>query len=69
MVHFVSPLLRGTVVKELVYPRTFLPSVERDGKRPYIVDGSYTATLEQHAERVLRLTSALKKELRVSPGD
>ena len=56
-------------MKELIYARLFLPAAERHGSRPAIHDGSYTATFAEHAERALRLTSALGSSLGLDRAD
>lgn len=56
-------------MKELVYPRLFLPAAERHAHRLAVTDGSYTATFAEHAARVLRLSSALSAELGLKRGD
>lgn len=55
-------------MKELIYGRLFLPSVKHEGKHLAMVDGSYRATLEEHAARVHRLCGALRA-LGVGRGD
>jgi long-chain acyl-CoA synthetase len=59
---------RDRVVKELVYHRQVIPSVERNATKTALIDGPYRATYEQHFERVCRLTNALRSELGVK-GD
>ncbi len=60
---------RDQVVKELVYHRQLIPSVERHGSKIAMIDGPYTATYEQHLERVCRLSNALGSELGVKRDD
>lgn len=56
-------------MKELVFSRLFLPAVERYSGQECVVDGSYSATFDQHAVRVLKLAGALRDELGLSPSD
>jgi len=55
-------------VRELVYHRQLLPTVERYADRVAFFDGEYTATFGQHLNRVGRLSAALRG-LGVGPGD
>ena len=55
-------------MRELVYHRFLLPAVERFPQKVGVVDGDYSATYEQHLERVLRIGDALRS-LGVGPGD
>ncbi len=48
-------------MKELVYPRLFLPASERFSTRPAVVDGDYRASYAEHAGRVLKLAGALRE--------
>jgi long-chain acyl-CoA synthetase len=56
-------------MKELVGNRVLLPAFERYAAREAVHDGDYHATMGEHAERVLRLTHALKTQLGVARGD
>ena len=56
-------------MKELVYHRQLMPSVERYADRETIIDGDYRSTHGTHAERTFRLAHALKHELGVERGD
>jgi len=56
-------------MKELVYHRQLLPSVDHYGDKTMIIDGEYRSTHATHVERTLRLASALKKDLGVGRGD
>jgi len=56
-------------VKELVYHRYLLPTVERYPARTAVVDGSFRSTYGQHLERVCRLADGMRRELDVGPGD
>ena len=55
-------------MKELVYHRFLLPTVERFAQKQGVLDADFTATYEQHLDRVLRLGDALRS-LGVGPGD
>ena len=55
-------------MKELVYHRLLLPTVERHADRPGFIDGDYHATFGEHLERVMRLAGALRG-LGVGRGD
>lgn len=46
-------------MKELIYHRLLLPSVERNHDRVGFVDGAYSATFAQHLDRVGRVCNAL----------
>ncbi|MEZ5170316.1 MAG: long-chain-fatty-acid--CoA ligase [Acidimicrobiia bacterium] len=56
-------------MKELVYHRLLLPSLENNADKVAFIDGDYHGTYAQHGERVMRLCSALKSELGLDPGD
>jgi long-chain acyl-CoA synthetase len=56
-------------MKELVYHRMLLPSVERNADKLGFVDGEYRGTYGEHFERTCRLASALRKELGVGRSD
>jgi long-chain acyl-CoA synthetase len=56
-------------MKELVYHRLLLPSVERTPDEITLIDGDHRGTLAQHLDRTTRLASALRTELGVGPGD
>lgn len=56
-------------MKELIYHRQFLPAIRKFGKRRAVVDGTYEATYEAHAERVFKLCHALKHQLGIGVGD
>ena len=55
-------------MKELIYHRMLIPSVERNHDRLGFVDGAYRATFAQHIDRVGRLCAALRG-LRVGRND
>ena len=48
-------------MKELVYHRQLLPSLERFHDRPMIIDGEYRSTHGEHVDRTLRLADALRR--------
>ena len=58
-------------MKELVWHRQLLPAVDRYASSPFFTDTGTgrTTTYGEHGSRVLRLASALRKELGVEPGD
>jgi long-chain acyl-CoA synthetase len=56
-------------MKELVYHRYLLPTVERLTSKPASVDGEFVASYEQHLERVNRLADAMRTQLGVGKGD
>jgi len=56
-------------MKELVYHRQLMPSLDRYGDKATIIDGDYRSTHGQHVERTLRLASSLKKELGLERTD
>ena len=56
-------------MKELVYHRTLLPSVEQHADQPASLDGDVTITFAEHLDRVARLGNALRGQLGVEPGD
>lgn len=58
-------------MKELVFHRLLLPTVERHAADPAVIDGDTgrVVTFAEHLDRVGRLASALRTELSVQPGD
>src|SRR5262245_19169457 len=58
-------------MKELLFHRLLLPTVERQAADPAFIDGESGAvvTFGEHLDRVGRLASALRTELGVQPGD
>ena len=58
-------------MKELVWHRQLLPAVDRNAASPFLVDTGtgQTTTYGEHGSRVLRLASAMRKELGIEPGD
>lgn len=58
-------------MKELIWHRQLLPAVDRYASQPFLTDtGSGTTTsYGEHGSRVLRLASAMRKELGIEPGD
>lgn len=55
-------------MKELIYHRFLLPTVERLGDKIAVVDTGYEASFHTHLDRVLRLADSLR-DLGVGPGD
>ena len=55
-------------MKELLYHRFLLPTVERLPDKTAVIDGEFTSTFAGHLERVLRLGEALRAN-GVGPGD
>lgn len=56
-------------MKDLVYHRSLLPTVSRLGAKTAVIDGGYTATFDQHLDRVLRLADGLRRQLGVGRGE
>jgi len=56
-------------VKELVGGQLLLPSFARWSSKVGFHDGDYHADYSQHSDRVLRLTDAMHRELRLSHAD
>jgi acyl-CoA synthetase (AMP-forming)/AMP-acid ligase II len=56
-------------MKELVFHRLFFPAIDRFGEKVGFHDGAYRATFHQHADRVLRLATAMRTELGMERGD
>lgn len=61
-------------MKELIYPRFLLPTVERLADKVGFIDRTaegvvYEGTFGAHLEHVLRLSDALRRQLGVQPGD
>ena len=56
-------------MKELVYHRYFLPTVERLSGRTAVLDGDFTATFSEHLDRVCRLVDGMRTALTMEPGD
>ena len=56
-------------MKELVFPRMFMPAMERFAGKVGFHDGSYHGTFDEHADRVLRLCHAMKEELGLERSD
>lgn len=61
-------------MKELVYPRLLLPRAEQLVEKVAFVDVAgggirYEGTFGLHIDRLLRLTSAMRSEIGVKPGD
>jgi long-chain acyl-CoA synthetase len=55
-------------MQELVYHRFLLPVAERRAGATAVLDGDFSATFEQHLDRVLRIADALRS-MGVGPGD
>jgi long-chain acyl-CoA synthetase len=55
-------------MKELVFHRLFVPAIERWSSRPGFHDGEYHATFGDHADRVLRLTDSMCRQLGLGTG-
>jgi acyl-CoA synthetase (AMP-forming)/AMP-acid ligase II len=56
-------------MKELVYHRLLLPAAEQFSGKVISIDGDFSATFDQHLDRVLRLSHALGHELGVGRSD
>jgi len=56
-------------MKELIFHRHFLPALDRYSTNTAVIDGKYTATFEQHGDRVLRLAHSLNSELGIKRSD
>ncbi len=56
-------------VKELVYHRFLLPTVERLATKTAVLDGEFTATFAEHRDRVCQLVDGMAAELGVGRGD
>src|SRR5256714_3389213 len=58
-------------MKELLFHRLLLPTIESHASAPAFIDGDTgrTVTFAEHLDRVGRLASALRTELGVQPGD
>ena len=49
-------------MRELIYHRHFFPALRKYAKKTTVIDGDYQATMEQHGDRVLRLSQASGKK-------
>ena len=56
-------------MKELIFHRHFVPASRYDKTHCAVIDGTYSATRDIHANRVSRLTHALRHELRLQKQD
>ena len=56
-------------MKELIYHRHFLPAMRRYETKKAVIDGTYEATFNQHADRVFRLVHALRHQCGLSSSD
>ncbi len=55
-------------MKELIYPRLFLPAARTYHDKVVVADGDYRATFAEHNRRVQRLCHALAHQLGIAPG-
>jgi long-chain acyl-CoA synthetase len=60
---------RGSGVKELVYHRYLLPTVERAPAKVAVIDGNFTATYAEHLDRVCRLANGIRSEVGMARED
>ena len=60
---------RDQPVKELVYHRYLLPTAARLAHKTAVLDGDFTATYEEHLDRVCRLADGMASTLGVNRGD
>jgi long-chain acyl-CoA synthetase len=56
-------------MKELVYHRLLLPTLERLPDKVTVVDGQYRSTQAEHLERTFRLAHSLRHQLGLGRGD
>ncbi|MYF04989.1 MAG: long-chain fatty acid--CoA ligase, partial [Holophagales bacterium] len=56
-------------MKELIFHRLFEPALNYSGDQESLVDRAYSATFGEHADRTMRLCTALSGELGVGRGD
>jgi len=56
-------------VKELIYHRYLLPTVERLPDAIAVIDGPFRTTYAEHLDRVCRLADGMRTELGVGSGD
>ncbi len=56
-------------MKELIFHRLFEPALDHLADQESIVSGAYSATFGEHADRAMRLCTALGGELGVGRGD
>ena len=55
-------------VKELVYHRFLLPTVERLPAKTAVIDGEFTASFAEHLDRVCQLINGMAAEVGVRRG-
>jgi long-chain acyl-CoA synthetase len=55
-------------MKEFIYHRFLLPTIDRLPDKTGVIDGDFTATYSEHLDRVLKIGNALSS-LGVGPGD
>ena len=56
-------------MKELIFHRLFVPAMNHLANKESIIDGAYSATFGEHADRTMRLCTALSGELGVGRSD
>ncbi|MYF95384.1 MAG: AMP-binding protein, partial [Holophagales bacterium] len=56
-------------MKELIFHRLFVPAMNYLANKESIIDGAYSATFGEHADRTMRLCTALSGELGVGRSD
>ena len=56
-------------MKELIFHRLFVPALKYQANEESIIDGAYSATFGEHADRTMRLCTALTGELGVGRTD
>ena len=56
-------------MKDLIYARSLLPTVERFADKEAVIDGAYRATFAQHLDRTTRLATGMATRLNVGRGD
>src|SRR6185295_651217 len=60
---------RASGMKELVFHRLFFPAMDRWAETVGVKDGDYQSTFATHADRVLRLTDAMRTHLGLQRDD
>lgn len=56
-------------MKDLVYSRSLLPTVDRFADKVAVIDDGYQATFAEHLDRTLRLADGMGKRLGIARGD
>ncbi len=56
-------------MKELVFHHQFFPALERWPDKVGFRDGDYSATFQQHGDRVLRLADGMRRQLGMEPDE